>query len=175
MFTRLLVAAVATLTALTAHAGQQDGTEALRELLEASLRDTAGIGFRTFECDIQPPLGPGDRFVCQAVDEEGDRLRYTIEVEEGGGATVVRADQSASSLAKEDQELFETPSRAFIDAYVQGRWQELFDQLHSSLKKELGDLAAARRLLGPMRDFYGEVEQAEPVWLRTTASGEQHL
>ena len=55
------------------------------------------------------------RIVCSAADEEGDALRYTIEVDEEGGAEVIRAERRAASLPPEDLDILDTVT---CDAWV---------------------------------------------------------
>jgi hypothetical protein len=166
---------VAMIATVAVHAQEADITSMFRELLEASLRERAGIGFESFSCDVSAPLGPGDRFHCSAVDEEGDQLRYTIEVDDEGTATVVGGEQRASTLQPEHLQSLEAPCRAFMEAYDRRDWPGLFDRLHPGLQEVVGGAAGVGDLLVSIREFFGEVRSARPEWFAVRQVGGQEL
>jgi len=175
VFNRCVPALGSLLLASYGFTGSSELTAETRRPLEANLRAQVGYGFSVFECDGEPPLGPGDRFSCNAVDEEGDRLRYTIEVDDQGGASVVSADQEAASLTPADLEMLAKPCRAFFESLVTRQWQQLFDALHPNLQAELGGVARVKSMLEPVLEFYGTFTSFEPTWLTVRFSGEQEL
>jgi len=75
---------------------QAEVTVALRRLLEPAYRKHTGLGFRLFECPLERPLRPGDLLDCNAVDDEGDRLRYTLRIDDAGNAQLVLESQDVS-------------------------------------------------------------------------------
>lgn len=166
---------IVVLSSAVAHPEEPDLTSAIRGVLETSLQDNLGIGFTSFECDTGPPLGAGDRLVCSAVDEEGDALRYTIEVDEEGGAGIIRAEQRAASLPPEDLEILEPPCRTFLDAYRRSDWPGLFAELHPALQEVLGNAARVEGMLVPVREFFGDVRTVEPEWFSVMPDGANEM
>ena len=169
------IACLAMLAAPCIHSAEPDLASAIRPLIEQELRQNAGIGFVSFACDAEPPLGPGDRFDCSGTDEDGDLLRYTLVVGDEGGATVARAEQPAGSLAPTDLAALEAPCRAFLADYQTADWPALYGRLHPNLREALGDAAQTRTMLEPVRAFFGDVQSAEPTRFAVLAAGPNEL
>ncbi len=132
-------------------------TAAIRDMIEPNLRASAGVGFRTFECDAPMPLRPDSRIDCQAVDDEGDVLRYVIAVDDEGMAEVVLASQPAGQLDDGLKAALEAPCRQFLADSEAGRWTDLYAGLHPVLQDQITvdglrtQLESAWKLLGTLR------------------------
>ena len=149
-------------------------TLAVRELLESSLREQAGIGFVEFDCAVQLPLAPGQRFTCNALDEEGDRLRYTLEVDDDGTTTVIRASQPADSLGADALESLSAPCRGFLQAFEQADWETLLAGLHASLRAEIDRNRVVSRLQELLVTI-GDLETPVATWYSSSESGAHQL
>lgn len=161
--------------AWTAAATGIDGMEAaVRQALESELEKGYGIGFSSFECDIDEDIAPGGRFDCQTVDESGDRMDYTIGIDESGGASVILVSQPASQLSDADRRILETPCRAFLDEFSAGDWATLYASLDPSLSEAV-TADGARAMLEPVRSVLGAVEKAELQTHAINESGRQEL
>ena len=106
---------------------------AMRELIEPQFIENVGFGFASFECRVETELVSGSRFDCDAVDLEGDAIRYTLEVDDEGMATIVSASQPADNLSQADRALLEPPCRRFLEFYAAGDWSALTADLHPAL------------------------------------------
>ncbi len=126
-------------------------------MIEPNLKTSAGVGFRTFECDVPPRLERDIRFDCEALDDEGDVLRYVIAVDAEGMAEVVLASQPASQLEPDLRELLDAPCRGFLVESESNRWAELYAELHPALREQITaddlrtQLEPAWKLLGQRR------------------------
>ena len=128
----------------------------MRGLVEPTFRESVGFGFSSFACEVETDLGPGSRFDCTAVDEEGERIRYIFEVDDEGMATVVLATQFAENLTEGDRALLEPPCLRFLDLYSRSDWDTLISELHPALLETVpGDKVQAQ--LAPVREALGEV------------------
>ncbi len=125
-----------------------------RPLVEPAYRKANGRGFSTFSCDVPKPVPPGGSFDCDAVDEKGEKTRYTLAVDGDGQATIVVVSFPASRLEPEERALVEPPCRAFLEAYRRAAWKEVHAALHPALRSEL-PLAALEAPHGPARDSLG--------------------
>jgi hypothetical protein len=157
------------------HAGkvdQQDGSreaakavleQSVRSILEPALRKSAGVGFRSFQCELPLELGAGNRFHCEGIDEEGDWLGYSIRIEEDRSATVVLASEQASGLDAKTRATLEAPCRRFLDRYQDRDWGSLDADLHPALRALKAyaaagsDLREVRELLGGVRSHRLEI------------------
>jgi len=153
---------------------EPDFTTAFRPILEAQLRENAGIGFTSFSCETEGPRGPEARIICSAIDEDGDHLRYTIATNDQGEVVVARTEQPASSLAAADLQRLQEPCRSFLAAYDQQRWSDLHAGLHPNLKSTIS-VEETRSMLSTIRTDLGDLENAEPTSFSVRFSGAQDL
>jgi hypothetical protein len=147
---------------------------AVRGLIEPGFRKNTGIGFARFECNASAPVQPGDLFDCDAVDQEGDSLRYTLGVDEEGTARVVLVSQPASQLTAAERAALEPPCHAFLGAYAAGQWDALYTALHPSLR-ETATLEALRAQLEPVRASLGALRGVELRRYARHVSGRHEL
>lgn len=145
----------------------QDGTSitervtaAVRGPIEAEFRQQTGLGFTSFACDLPGPPGPGTRFDCDAVDDEGDSFRYSIQVDAEGSAEVVLVTDPAAQVTPEQRAVLDPPCRAFLERYARGDWKAIHAGLGPSLREELS-LASLRGQLEPVRAALGELRGFE--------------
>ncbi|MGD8438975.1 MAG: hypothetical protein PVG53_00455 [Holophagae bacterium] len=137
-------------------------TATMRGLIEPQFEANTGLTFTSFECRIDGVLEADSRFDCDAVDEEGDRIRYTLEVDDEGTATVVLASQPAAELSAADRAVLEPPCRAFLTRFDDADWSSLIADLHPSLLDTTGSdeirasLDKVRSALGDIRDIHTE-------------------
>lgn len=161
----LVVAAIAA----GVHAGQVDPQkgsheaakvileQSVRSILEPALRKSAGVGFRTFECELPPGLDAGQRFHCEGIDEDGNWLGYSIRIEKDRSATVVLASERASQLDAKTRATLEKPCLRFLEQYDDRDWKALDADLHPALRSDKSysaassDLREVRELLGKVR------------------------
>jgi hypothetical protein len=137
-------------------------SNAMRGLVEPTFKESVGFGFVSFACEVETDLGPGSRFDCTAVDEEGERIRYTLEVDDEGMATVVLATQFAENLTAEDRTVLEPPCLKFLDLYSLGEWDTLISELHPALLATVpGETILTQ--LAPIREALGEVRSVRLV------------
>jgi hypothetical protein len=149
-------------------------TAAMRNLIEPQFTAATGLEFSTFSCLVAGELGPGGTFDCDAVDQEGDRIRYTLAVDDEGTATVVLASQPAADLTEADRAVLEPPCRRFLEAFATADWSSLVAALHPTLRDaEGGDAIRAR--LEPTRRSLGEPVSVELVSYAHHASGRHEL
>lgn len=148
--------------------------EAVRPTLESALREQARVGFVSFSCAPPPAFAAGARFSCGAVDEDGDRLLYTIEMDENGGATVVRTAQPAAQLPASSRELLETPCLEFLDLYDRRDWAALHAGLHPRFR-ESDPLENLRDRLVGMRSTFGSVGTISPTLHAVSFEGGNQL
>jgi hypothetical protein len=146
----------------------------VRAILEPALRSSAGVGFRTFGCDLPTPFEPGSGFRCEAIDEDGDWLGYAIKVAKDGSATVILASERAKGLDPEARATLEAPSREFLVHYQDRDWDALVSELHPALREQ-GGFDEARRDLAEMRDLFGAVESAKLEIHSVRHTGRQEL
>ena len=139
----------------------------MRGLIEPSFVESTGFGFDSFVCEVETSLGPGSRFDCDAVDEEGDRIRYTLEVDDEGMATVVSATQPAEDLSQADRALLELPCRRFLDFYGAGDWDALIAELQPAVLQSSSPDEIRARLI-PVRDALGDLQTIEALNYRRT-------
>ena len=172
------LAGVSAVESQPADATPEDVKQALeqgvRGILEPALRSRAGVGFRSFECELPPDFGPGQRFQCEAIDEEGDWLGYAIRVEEDGTATVVLASERAAQLNAKLRVTLEEPCRRFLDRYQARDWEALVADLHPALRVN-ENLETARTNMAEVRDLLGDVESIEAEIHAVDESGRQEL
>ena len=172
------LAGVSAVESQPADATPEDVKQALeqgvRGILEPALRSRAGVGFRSFECEVPPDFGPGRRFHCEAIDEEGDWLGYAIRVEEDGTATVVLASERATALDSESRATLEAPCRKFLQRYEAREWDALVADLHPALR-EKETLESARADLREVRELFGDVTSTELELHAVHESGRQEL
>jgi hypothetical protein len=135
-------------------------TGAVRAMIEPQFRANVGIGFSSFVCRIGSDIGPGGRFDCDAVDEEGDRIRYTLEIDEEGTATIVLAAQPAEDLSAEDLAVLEPPCRLFLALYGAADWDTLIAGLHPALLEAMPP-DRIRAQLESVRSSLGELRSAD--------------
>ena len=149
-------------------------TEGLRELLQAQYRELLDITFEDFSCEIELPLGVGDRFYCRALDNEGDRFRFGLEVSEEGEANVYEVALSPSGIEVEDRERLTPPCERFLRAFGAGDWESLVADLHPALQKELEDGYVLEQLK-IVREAFGRAEWSDPRWYTQSTDGDQGL
>lgn len=149
-------------------------TAAIREMIEPNLKASAGVGFRTFECDAPLPLQPDSRIDCEAIDDEGDVLRYVIAVNDEGIGEVELASQPASQLQDDLRVVLEAPCRSFLADSEAGRWAELYAALHPVLRAQIttDDL---RTQLGPAWALLGTLRSADLTTHAVHSSGRHEL
>jgi len=137
-------------------------TATMRGLIEPQFEANTGLTFDSFECRVDGVLEADSRFDCDAVDEEGDRIRYTLEVDDEGTASVVLASQPAAELSAADRAVLEPPCRAFLARFDDADWASLIADLHPSLIDATGrdeiraSLDKVRTALGDIRDIQTE-------------------
>lgn len=149
-------------------------TAAIRGMIEPNLKTSAGVGFRTFECDALLPLQQDSRIDCDALDDEGDILRYVIAVDDEGMAEVVLASQPASQLDPSLREMLDAPSRTFLADSEAKRWTELYAGLHPVLQDQMtaDDL---RTQLEPAWNLLGSSRKADLTTHAVHSSGRHEL
>jgi hypothetical protein len=113
-------------------------------------------------CEVHTDLGPGSRFDCIAKDEESDRIRYTLEVDGEGMATVVSASQPAEDLSPADRALLEPPCRRFLEFYAAGDWGALVANLQPAVL-ESSSPEEIRAQLIPVREALGDLQTVEAL------------
>jgi hypothetical protein len=174
---------LASCTIATPHASAQEPTReqmleelstTMRGLVEPAFKESVGFGFSSFECEVETDLGPGSRFDCTAVDEEGERIGYTLSVDGEGMATVVLATQLAENLTAGDRAVLEPPCLRFLDLYSKAEWATLISELHPALLETVpGDQVEAQ--LVPVREALGGIETVELVSYGRHATGRHEL
>jgi len=141
----------------------------MRGIIEPTFRESTGFGFESFVCEVHTDLGPGVRFDCTAVDEENDRIRYTLEVDDEGMATVVSASQPAEALSDADRALLEPPCRRFLEFYAASDWDTLVADLQPAVL-ESSPPDEIRAQLIPVREALGDLRAVEALtYSRTDA------
>ena len=140
----------------------QQLSTSMRELVEPGFRESVGFGFASFRCEVETDRGPGSRFDCTAIDDEGEQIGYTFEVDDEGMATVVLATQFADNLPAGDRAVLEPPCLRFLDLYSVGDWDTLVSEIHPALLETVpGDTIRAQ--LAPVRVALGEVRSTRLV------------
>jgi hypothetical protein len=158
--TLLLVAAALPVAAAGTgtQAKEPDVSATVRGMIEPSYRKNTGLAFKSFVCPAGRPAG--GFLDCDAVDEEGDALRYTLEVDEEGDAKVVLVSQPASGVTSRDKSALEPPCRAFLKGYAAGDWDDVYATFAPELRQTL-TREQMKALLEPMRASLGAVGSAE--------------
>ncbi len=146
----------------------------MRTLIEPGFEEAVGFGFATFECRVETALVSGSRFDCDAVDLEGDRIIYTLEVDDEGMASIVLASQPAGDLTQTDLEVLEPPCRRFLDLYSKGDWDALIDELDPTVLESTPP-DEIRAQLAPIREALGKIRSAAPVSYGRHASGRHEM
>lgn len=146
----------------------------MRTLIEPGFEEAVGFGFATFECRVETALVSGSRFDCDAVDLEGDRITYTLEVDDEGMASIVLASQPAGDLSQTDLEVLEPPCRRFLELYSEGDWDLLIDELDPTVLESTPP-EEIRAQLAPIREALGEIRSAAPVSYGRHASGRHEM
>jgi len=141
----------------------------MRGLIEPAFAESNGFGFDSFACEVHTDLGPGSRFYCAAVDKEGDRIRYTLEVDDEGMATVVSASQPAEGLSEADRALLEPPCRRFLEFFAAGDWGTLIADLQPAVL-ESSPPDEIRAQLIPVREALGDLLSVEALTYSQTDS-----
>ena len=113
-------------------------TATLRESLEGQFRDATGLGFTSFECDIEIADSPPQELTCQAVDEEGDQFFYRLVSQAGDQPVKVTTSQPVSQLNPAALEVLVAPCVEFLDAFGRSDWPTA----HASLSPELQEVFA---------------------------------
>ncbi len=145
-------------------------TATLRESLEGQFRDATGLGFTSFECDIEIADSPPQELTCQAVDEEGDQFFYRLVSQAGDQPVKVTTSQPVSQLNPAALEVLVAPCVEFLDAFGRSDWPTA----HASLSPELQEVFALDQLrasLGPIREVLGEVNEVRPTLYSTPSAG----
>jgi hypothetical protein len=132
--------------------------DAVRASLEPEFRKLTGFGYRSFTC--APPPAPVGFLDCDAIDEEGDALHYTLSVDAAGEAKVVLISQPSTSLAAEHRAQLDPPCRAFLEAYGKKDWGAVYATLHPALQEKLGR-DGPKTMLEPVRAALGAQRSAE--------------
>lgn len=146
----------------------------LRAELESQFRESVGIGFASFDCDLGPEVAGRGYFFCEAEDEEGDRFRYQIHAAEQNEAAVALIMQPASQLPAESRDSLEAPCRAFLQHYDAREWDVLQANLHPSLRAAL-TAEGARERLETVRQALGVAETYELETYGYRSSGRHEL
>jgi hypothetical protein len=146
----------------------------MRGLIEPGFEANLGFGFASFECRVESELVAGSRFDCDAVDMEGDEIRYTLEVDDEGMASVVLASQPADALSPSDRALLDPPCRRFLDRYAERDWNALIADLDPALL-EISPPEEIRAELIPVREALGELRSAEAVTYARNATGRHEM
>jgi len=146
----------------------------MRELIEPGFEANLGFGFASFQCRVETELVAGSRFDCDAVDMEGDAIRYTLEVDDEGMATVVLASQPAGALSESDRALLEDPCRRFLDRYAERDWSALIADLDPTLL-DASPPDEIRAELLPVRDALGELRSAHAVTYARSSTGRHEM
>jgi len=149
-------------------------TAAIRGMIEPNLKTSAGVGFRTFECDALLPLQQDSRIDCDALDDEGDVLRYVIAVDDEGMAEVVLASQPAGQLDDGLKAALDAPCRSFLADSEAGRWTELYAELHPVLQEEV-TAAGLRTQLESAWDLLGQRRETDLTTHAIHVSGRHEL
>lgn len=137
-------------------AATADVAASVRALIEPAFREANGFGFRSFACDVRRALRPGDRFDCDAVDEEGTPIRYVLSVDESARANVALVSFAATQIPTENRAELELPCREFLEAFTRSSWETLGRALHPDLGKERSP-EALRAQLEPVRSAMGRL------------------
>ena len=146
----------------------------LRTELESQFRNSVGIGFSSFDCDLGPEVAGRGYFFCDAVDEEGDRFRYQIHAAEEPGAAAALIMQPADQLPTESRASLEAPCRAFLQHYDAREWDVLQANLHPGLRSVL-TAEGARERLQTVRRALGAAETSELETYGFRSSGRHEL
>lgn len=147
---------------------------AMRNLIEPQFIEAAGFGFSSFECRVETELNPGSRFNCDAVDQKGEEISYTFEVDDDLMAAVVLASQSMEDLPEGHRARFEAPCRRFLDSYAEGDWTSLMDTLDPTLLESLSK-EEIRAQLAPTRGALGELRVVIPLTYSLNVSGRHEI
>ncbi len=170
----LIVAALAAANQTAAHAPTRDEmleqlSTVMRGLIEPAFAESNGFGFDAFACEVHTDLAAGSRFHCNAVDHEGDRIRYTLEVDDEGMASVVSASQPAEDLSDADRALLEPPCRRFLGFFAAGDWDALAGDLQTAVLESSPPDEIRARLI-PVRQALGDLRTMEALtYSRTDA------
>ena len=132
----------------------------LRQVLESQFRASVGIGFLSFDCDLGPEVARRGYFFCHAVDEEGDRFRYQILMDNENPPEVALVLQPAAQLPADTRDALEPPCREFLKEYNDEAWGPLHAALHRNLQ-EIITLDGARERLEPVRQALGAATTVE--------------
>jgi hypothetical protein len=138
----------------------EEVTDRLRTSLEEQFRAGTGLGFSSFQCDLQQDSPPGREITCRAEDEEGDRFSYRIILDETGNSSSVSSTQPVSQLDEAGLELIERPCLVFLDAFRRGAWDVAYRELSEDFRSGFS-LADLETTLAPMRDVLGELESVK--------------
>ncbi len=142
---------------------------AMRALIEPGFEENVGFGFASFDCRVENELVAGSRFDCDAVDMEGDTIRYTLEVDDEGMATVVSAAQPVDDLSPADRAILEPPCLRFLELFAEGDWNTLIADLHPALL-EASPPDEIRAQLIPVREALGDIRKVEALTYSRTDS-----
>jgi len=132
----------------------------LREVLESQFEASVGIGFVSFDCDLDPEVARRGYFFCQAVDEEGDRFRYQIRMDSETPPEVALVLQPAAQLPVDTTDTLEPPCRDFLKDYDDEAWGPLHAALHPNLQETIS-VDGARERLEPVRQTLGAATTVE--------------
>jgi len=137
-----------------------DVTALVRGMIEPAYRKNSGLGFKSFVCPAARPPAPGGFLDCDAVDDEGDALRYTLKIDAAGDAAVVLVTQPASAIPAKDKAALEPPCRAFLTAYAAGDWKAVYATFHPDLRRTISR-EQMRARLEPVRQSLGALRSVE--------------
>ena len=160
----MLLAAVACCStesaAQAAPAADNERLAQIREAIEVPFRLQAGIGFRSFDCDL--PLSVAGEasaleFSCAAVDEEGDRFTYRLWRDRESGETRVSQWQPAGQVPDSVRLPLTKAAEVFLDGFASQDWTQVAGSRHPALV-DIQDAAALRESLGSLRERIGSIQ-----------------
>lgn len=166
LYLSLLLFAAAAVAQSTA----EEMTAKLRQSLEKQFRESTGLGFSHFQCNLPGNAPPGREFTCEAIDEEGDKFFYRILFENEGQPPYVTTTQPVDQLDPAGREVLERPCLEFLAAFGNEQW----DQAYQTFPPELQDVVSLgefRASLDPVRQAMGRIETIEASSYSTPAPG----
>jgi len=172
-YTRITLLFLVMAAGAASAAGQMAATELkglLRQSLEAQFRESTGLGFSQFECDI--PAVPKSRreLTCSAIDEEGDHFMYRVLFETEGQAPSFSTFQPVGQLNPEGLEMLQRPCLAFLDALARTDWAGAYKTLSPELQNSLSP-AELEASLGPTLRALGKIRGHEAEYYSSPSPG----
>ena len=154
-----------------AEPGSSGDREALlRQSLEEQFRESTGLGFVSFDCDMPDEASQVREVTCLASDEEGDQFIYRIVFPETAEAPSVTTAQPVSQLNASGRAVIERPCLAFLAAYANADWGSAHEELSPELQTELS-VQGLHASLEPLREATGAVRSVDAKYYTTPSPG----